>query len=65
MNVFKGTFSGHNTAADVFAGTAPFGAFEPNGYGLHQMTANVWEWTEDWLDPSYYARSPGLSSPAQ
>ena len=58
MNVFQGTFPGENSCADGFAGTAPVGSFPPNGFGLREVTGNVWEWTADWFDPGYYARSP-------
>jgi formylglycine-generating enzyme required for sulfatase activity len=59
MNVFQGRFPGHDTAADGWAGTCPVGAYPANGFGLHEMTGNVWEWCADWFAPDYYRRSPG------
>ncbi len=38
--------------------TAPTNSFDVNGYGLFNMTGNVWEWTNDYYDPSYYQNSP-------
>jgi formylglycine-generating enzyme required for sulfatase activity len=39
-------------------GTTPCGAYPPNGYGLFDITGNVWEWVHDWYDPTYYTSSP-------
>jgi sulfatase modifying factor 1 len=53
MNVWQGTFPNENTTADGFYGTCPVDAFPANGYGLHNTTGNVWEWTADWFDPTF------------
>jgi formylglycine-generating enzyme required for sulfatase activity len=51
MNVFQGRFPEADTGEDGFVGTAPVDAFPPNGYGLHNATGNVWEWTADRFGP--------------
>jgi formylglycine-generating enzyme required for sulfatase activity/CheY-like chemotaxis protein len=53
-NTFQGHFPDFNSAKDGFEGTSPVCSFPVNGYGLCDMSGNVWQWTSDWYRPDYY-----------
>jgi formylglycine-generating enzyme required for sulfatase activity len=73
-NTWQGEFPWQNLKLDGFEGTSPVGSFPPNGYGLYDMTGNVWEWTTDFFTPNHpedvekpccIPRNPRVSSDAQ
>lgn len=55
--------------ADGYVFTAPVGTFQPNGFRVHDMLGNVWEWCTDAYDPLGYrkhgVKNPVLSDPPQ
>jgi formylglycine-generating enzyme len=48
-NIWQGEFPWENLAPDGHEGTSPVASFPANGYGLYDMTGNVWEWTADYF----------------
>jgi formylglycine-generating enzyme required for sulfatase activity len=57
-NTWQGEFPWQNLCQDGYEGTAPVASFPANGYGLHDMAGNVWEWTTDWYQEHGKIDSP-------
>ena len=57
-NYWRGHFPYSNLREDGGYRTLPVRSFPANDYGLYDMIANVWEWTDDWWDTQVTPSSP-------
>lgn len=48
---------GQAEAEDKWQHTSPVKSFPPNGFGLFDMSGNVYQWVTDWYHENYYASS--------
>ena len=65
-NTWTGRFPQTNTKEDGFEHTSPVRAFPPNGFGLHDMGGNVWNWVADLYRADAHAlmaREPSCHNP--
>jgi sulfatase modifying factor 1 len=57
-NIWQGEFPLQNLGEDGYVTTSPVSTYPANGYGLFDMTGNVWEWCLDKYRNDYYNNSP-------
>lgn len=56
---FDGNSTYNGSARGVYRQkTVPVGSFAANGYGLHDMHGNVWEWVQDCFEANYSQGQP-------
>ncbi len=61
-NTWQGEFPVRDEGEDGFTTRSPVKTFPSNGYGLYDMSGNVWQWVADWYRPDAYPKG-GATNP--
>ncbi len=54
-NIWQGKFPYESSKENGAIGTTPVKKYPPNGYGLYDMSGNVWQWVSDNYHRFYFA----------